>query len=259
MKCIVLNLERSDDRREQITKELHSRDIKFEISIGKDKFDLTHNDYEEFADLDSKSIDWSHPIVPGVLACWISHQKIWKNCLESDSSDTVTILEDDVIISEKFKQALQILDSNKAHFDLIFLGIHYPNKTFKPLIEIGDGFKLGIVKYQNIGTQGYLINRRAMQRLTEQFPKFQTLPIDDIMHSPWLTDLRTYTLAPSIVFHRTDQESLIYPPLAKGKPDQNSVSIDDWPQDCLSISRCEEWQRRWRKRVWYFQNTFGKS
>ena len=107
------NIVRSVDRREQITKEFNAHGIEFEISTGKDKFDLTQQDYERFADPQSREINWSHPIVPGLLACWISHQTTWKKCLESDSLETVAIFEDDVTISAEFNHAVKILESKK--------------------------------------------------------------------------------------------------------------------------------------------------
>ena len=198
MKNFVINLERSEDRREQITKQFHAQGVEFEISTAKDKFELTQRDYEEFADPLSKSINWSHPLVPGLLAVWISHQTVWKHCLKNNSLDTVAIFEDDAKLSEEFNHAIRMLESKKDLFDIVFLDKRYANKIFKPLIEVGDGFRLGMVKFQDVGAGGYLINRQAMQYLIEWFPRFKDFPIDDILHAPWLTNLRTYTLDPPV-------------------------------------------------------------
>ena len=261
MKFFVINLERSADRREHITKEFHAQGVDFEISTAKDKFDLTQRDYEEFADPQSRSINWSHPMVPGLLAVWISHQTVWKQCLESDSLETVGIFEDDVSISDEFNRAVRILESKKDLFDICFLSRQHAHKPFKPLIELGDGFSLGIVKYQHIAANGYLINRRAMRRLIEQFPKFRDVPIDDIMHSPWLTNLRTYTLGPPVVFLRTDFESSINTSGDGGlkeNPDP-ADSTDDLTQGWQSLSKSIKWKNCLRKRVWYFRNTIGRN
>ncbi len=252
MKFFVINLERSEDRREHIKKEFHRQGDEFEFYTAKDKFDLTEHEYEEFADLQSRSINWSHPIVPGLLACWISHQTVWKHCLENDSLEIVGIFEDDISISDEFNCVVSILESKRDLFDIVFLSRQHVDKAFLPLIELGDGLSLGIVKYQNIGTQGYLINRRAMQRLIEWFPKIRNFPIDDIMHAPWLTKLRTYTLNPPIVFHRTDYQSLIN--CTDRTHSEGPNTTDDWSKPWQSLSKSTKWKRSFRKRAWYFQN-----
>ena len=256
MKKFVINLERSADRRAHITKEFHAYGVEFEILTAKDKFDLTQHDYEEFADSKSESINWSHPIVPGLLACWISHQTVWQHCLEVDELEAVAIFEDDVSLSEEFNHVFSILESKRDLFDIVFLGRRYADKPFKPLIEVGDGFSLGIVKYQDIGMNGYLINRQAMQHLSKQFPKFRDFPIDDILHAPWLTNLRTYILDPAVVFLQTDFESLINAPMGvQGCRNYECPSTtDDWSKPWQSLSKSTKWKRSLRKRAWYFQN-----
>ncbi len=256
MKFFVINLERSVDRREHITKEFHAQDVEFEISTAKDKLELTQHDYDEFADPQSKQINWSHPMVPGLLACWISHQTLWKHCLESESLETVGIFEDDVLISGEFNQVIEILESRKDLFDIVFLSREQLAKPFKPLIEVGDGFSLGTVKYQDIGMFGYLINRRAMRHLIKQFPKFRDFPIDDILHAPWLTNLRTYSLDPPVVFHPGKFESSIR--AFRGELYKNLDTTDDWSQNWQSLSKSTKRNKRWRKRVRYFQNTIGR-
>lgn len=257
MQFIVVSLERSVDRREKITKEFHAHGVDFEFSTAKDKFDLTSHDYEQFADLQSKSINWSHPVVPGLLACYISHQSVWKHCLANDGLDTVAIFEDDATISDKFNHAIRTLESKKDLFDIVFLEKRHANKSFKPLIEIGDGFSLGIVKYRDTGACAYLINRSAMLRLIEQFPKFCDLPIDDILHARWLTNLRTYTLDPPVVFHPNCNESLI----SRVGHRLNSIpdTADDWSQKWQSLSKPMKWKISYKKRVQYFQDAIGRS
>ena len=208
MRCIIINLERSIARREFVAKEFKSHGIEYEFFRAKDRFELSARDYEDFAEQESKATNWNHPSVPGVLACWISHHNVWKFCLEN-RLEMVAIFEDDVLLNEQFGNAIRNLESIKNSFDIVFLHKLYANQTFKPLIEVSDEFSLGLVRFQNIGLQGYVINRYAMQTLTACFPKFQDSPVDDILHSPWLTGLRTYTLNPAVVVHRVGHDSTI--------------------------------------------------
>ncbi|MDE0309041.1 MAG: glycosyltransferase family 25 protein [Acidiferrobacterales bacterium] len=207
MKSYVINLERSVDRREHIVREFNAHGIEFEFSTAKDKLSLTQYDYNELADPQSKSINWSHHAVPGLFACWVSHQTVWKRCLENESVDTVAVFEDDVTISENINDAFRTLESSRDRFDVVFLFKSFGKKPFKPLIELDGGFSLGIVKYQDTGAFGYVITRQAMQHVIERFPKFRNFAIDDLLHAPWLTELRTFTLSPAVVFHQTNFKS----------------------------------------------------
>lgn len=206
MKCIVINLERSVGRRRLITEEFDSVGVAFEFSKAKDRLDLTELDYEKFADRSSRLMNWKHSSVPGALACWISHQQVWRACLEDETLDRVAIFEDDALPGDNFGQALNALESTDELFDIVFLENRYPKKPFNPLIEIGDGFSLGLVKYGNMGAMGYVITRRAMLRLLDRFPRM-TVQVDVILHAPWLSDLVTYTLDPPVACHRGDLES----------------------------------------------------
>ena len=257
MKYLIINLRRSVDRRLHVEKEFNSTGGEYEIFIGKDQFELTQQDYEVYADLNSKSINWNPPFVPGLLACWISHQSAWKQCLENDRLDLVAIFEDDAIISERFNSAIDALESKKHLFDIVFLNNSRPDKTFKGLVNIDEDFVLGTVKYQNIGALGYLINRVAMQRLIDWFPRFQDLLIDEVLHRPWLTNLRAYTLDPPVVSHRIGHESLIW---VQGRLSQ---SLDATTVSCSesweSLGKLKKWKTSYAKRVWYFQNTIFKG
>ena len=208
MKCIVINLERSADRRRMITEQFESRGVAFEISNAKDGLELTEADYERYADRGSRLMNWNHSSVPGALGCWISHQQVWRACLEDKKLDMVAIFEDDALLSENFARSLNALESTEELFDIVFLENLYPQKPFKPLIQISEGFSLGLVKYGNMGAMGYVITRRAMQRLIDRFPRM-TVQVDVILHAPWMSDLVTYTLDPPVAYRGAELESCI--------------------------------------------------
>lgn len=111
-------------------------------------------------------------------------------------------------LRKKLSRALNALESTDKSFDIVFLENRYPKKPFNPLLEIGDRFSLGLVKFGNMGAMGYVITRRAMQRLINRFPRM-TVQVDVIIHAPWLSDLSTYTLDSPAACHRGDLESCI--------------------------------------------------
>ena len=188
-----------------MSEQFESRGVAFEFSKAKGRLELSESDWEKYADRGSRLMNWKHLSVPGALACWISHQQVWRACLEDEELDRVAIFEDDVLLGEDFDRALRTLESTDESFDIVFLENRFPQKPFKPLIEIGDGFSLGLVKYGNMGAMGYVITRRAMERLIDRFPRM-TVQVDVIIHASWLSDLSTYTLDPPVDYYRSDRE-----------------------------------------------------
>ncbi|MDE0309038.1 MAG: glycosyltransferase family 25 protein [Acidiferrobacterales bacterium] len=261
-KSYVINLERSVNRREHIVREFNAHGIEFEFSTAKDKLSLTQYDYNELADPQSKSINWSHHAVPGLFACWVSHQTVWKRCLENESVDTVAVFEDDVTISENINDAFRTLESSRDRFDVVFLFKSFGKKPFKPLIELDGGFSLGIVKYQDTGAFGYVITRQAMQHVIERFPKFRDFTIDDVLHAPWLTELRTYTLSPAVVFHQNDFKSEIND-LSGGRGvfNQNPEVTREHTRSyhSRSFDKSNKRKKKWKKRIWYLKSTIGSK
>ena len=251
MKCIVINLARSGDRRKLVAEEFDSHGVAFKFSSAKDWLELSELDYENHVDRKSRLMNWNHSSVPGALACWISHQHVWRTCIDNEKLHMVAIFEDDVLLAKQFNLALRALESTRESFDIVFLNNGKPENTFKPLIEISDCFSLGLVKYGNIASCGYVMTRTAMQRLIDRFPRM-TAPIDVIIHASWLTGLRTYTMNPSLVLHRTDHSSCIQVSSNKSR------SAFQIAQDLLLISIPKRFKLSIPERLSYYLRTKDK-
>ena len=117
--------------------------------------------------------------------------------------NSVAIFEDDVSLTDDTKLALDEIsniENQDIEFDIIFL---YDTKRIKPLIpahRIDDTFVLNLVKYSSMGAVGYVISRRAMKLLLNDYP-LMSMGIDQLMHWYWITGLKTYVLTPQVVFH----------------------------------------------------------
>ena len=208
MKCIVINLERSTDRRSLATKEFENHGVQVEFFSAQDWQNLTELDYVKFKRKKFALMYWDRNSAPAELACFISHRSVWQSCLEDKDCSVVAIFEDDVLLKRGFKHSLRALEFNSSQFDIVFLENRYPRNRFKSLIQIENAFALGIVKYENIGATGYVITRYAMQRMID---RFQTMPaqVDVLLHSSWLNGLRVFTLNPASVRQRKNIHSCI--------------------------------------------------
>ena len=208
MKCIVINLERSVERRKLVIKEFEKLEVEFEIFCAQDWQNLNVIDYVKFRSNSYRLMYWDRHCVPAELACYMSHRQVWQSIIADDKCEIVAIFEDDVVLRNNFKRALKILESNRRSFDIVFLENRYPHRKFKTLVHFENDIALGMVKGGNIGATGYVITRLAMQQMINRFDNMPA-QVDVLLHSSWLNGLRVFTLNPSSVDHRNNIRSCI--------------------------------------------------
>lgn len=205
MKIYVINLERAVERKEAAIGEFERYGIEFDIHSGVDWRSLTERDVREQVEHKFQAIAkkrWNPMSIYGMLACWLSHRNLWKRAVY-DGVDAIAVFEDDVRLADETKSALariESLEQQDFNFDIVFL---YDSKRVKPMIpahRIDSRFVLNLVKYSSMGAVGYVISRPAMKILLDDYPKMN-MGIDELMHSYWLTGLKTYVLTPQVAYH----------------------------------------------------------
>ena len=203
MKNYIINLERATERRELVIEEFAYHGIDFEIVPGVDWLDLTECDVREIVDPKflAKSKNWPDPMcLHGMLACWLSHRKVWQKAL-SEGERRIAVFEDDVNLTDDAKSALKaIYKLDNIEFDIVFLYDSYREKQMIPVHKIDDKFALNLVKFTSMGAVSYIINNHAMKALLDQYP-LMNMAIDQLMHWYWVTGMRTYILTPQTAFH----------------------------------------------------------
>lgn len=217
MKCVVINLERAQDRRKRIAEQFKNLGLEFEFFTGIDGHGLPNEDYFKYGDKYSGLVNWKHPNVPGMLGCWISHRYVWQNSLD-EGLEMIAVLEDDVTLDPHVEQVLNAVEvgvDSMPEFDIIFLDNRRPDRQYIPLAVVDHMFSVGLVRYGNLGTSGYIITRGAMQQLLRKFPRMP-VAIDQLMHAGWKNGLQTFTLNPQVVFHGerfVDHGSYVFSPI----------------------------------------------
>ena len=202
MKCVVINLERSHDRRERIAEQFENLGLEFEFFTGIDGHELPEQEYTEYGDGQSGLVNWKHPNVPGMLGCWLSHREVWQVALD-EGLDMIAVFEDDVTLDPNVEQVLSAVEvglDERLKFDVIFLDNRRPDRPFISLIAVDHMYSIGLVKHGNLGTSGYIITREAIQQLLKKFPRMP-VAIDQLMHAGWKNGLQIFTLNPQVVFH----------------------------------------------------------
>ncbi|WP_372607884.1 glycosyltransferase family 25 protein [Helicobacter pylori] len=126
----------------------------------------------------------------GELGCYASHYSLWQKCIELN--EAICILEDDIIIKDRFKESLEFCDKHINELGYIRL-MHLeenvarqktPVKGVSQILNFKDG----------IGTQGYVLAPKAVQKLLKYSAKEWVMPIDCVMDRHYWHGVKNYVL-----------------------------------------------------------------
>ena len=197
MKVIVINLARAVARRQAMTEILGSLDMEFEILEATDWKDLTEQEYS-LVNTAERERQGQKPLSKSMIAAVTSHRRALTQLISS-KDEMAVILEDDVTISPEFKTVLALAGHSGVDFDVIFLHRGRSRNAFVPLKRMGN-YRLGMVKFSDWGTQGYIVTRKAAQAYFKYYPKI-LYRSDHSLHAFWENGLETFSLDPPVVFH----------------------------------------------------------
>lgn len=103
----VISLKRDIERREKISHRLNGFNIKFSFY---DAIDSTAHENAEVIELMKSKGGHADVMTKGEIACTLSHHGVYKTLLNS-GSEWAIILEDDVIISDRFRHVIDGINS----------------------------------------------------------------------------------------------------------------------------------------------------
>lgn len=116
-KVYVINLDRSRERLEEITKNLRDQEIMFERVAATDGNKLSRRRRRENA-----TFFCANFCTDGQLGCGMSHMKIWK-AIVKDGVESALILEDDARLTDNFMAKLSSVWSEiPSDFDIVYIG-----------------------------------------------------------------------------------------------------------------------------------------
>ncbi len=199
MKIFVLNLEQAIDRRNLIIDEFSKFGMEFEFSKAKFRDELTEDDFQIYGAHKARFLNTENPFFNGHFACWISHFEIWRIAINS-GFDIIAVFEDDAILGPEIKNTIASLEQLQDKFDIVFLNNRHPNRHFQSIMEVSDKVQLGLIRYATVGGEGYVITKKAMSRLLNDFQVFN-MAVDQLLQATWMHKLVTYYVKPTLVFH----------------------------------------------------------
>jgi glycosyl transferase family 25 len=170
MKILVINLQRSHQRRHFMKSQLDRVGADYEIVEAVDGYELTDEEIQTLCEEAALGTDpnW---LSKGAIGCALSHRKALEK-VEADNVQAATILEDDVIIPDDLPDILRRLEDKGLRDEVVML--HWSSWIDQPFTresaeEIGKGFVLASPTTVNQlrGTAGYVITFDAAHKITQ--------------------------------------------------------------------------------------------
>jgi len=181
IKCYVINLDRSKDRLEHITRIFGEQGLVFERIAAVDGRLLSE---EELGRLTAKST-WQPKLTASEVGCFLSHRKCLRQIAEGNEP-WVAVFEDDVILSSSIKILLQEDSWIPQNTDIVKLDT---NKTIctlsrRKIINIArKKYYLSRLLSAHYGTGCYIISRQCAKKLLDLIQAIKA-PIDVIYFDP---------------------------------------------------------------------------
>lgn len=177
IKSYLINLDKDPDRLAFMRANFQRLGLVFERFVAIDEKTFSDAAYQQFmAERPRKGKLW----LRGQMGCFLSHYHIWQKIAQG-SDRFCAVFEDDVHLANDLAQVLSVIDCIPDNVDLIRLDTSTNRiKLHRQPDVILNQRKLYRVKSTSWCTGGYIIHRRAAQRLLE-LPVSYHQPVDILL------------------------------------------------------------------------------
>jgi len=195
---LVINLERSADRRAAITARLAALGLVPEFFAATDGRLLDPKQLEQLAGPQGLS--------PGEIGTHFSHVGTWRHIVDR-GWDAALVLEDDAILAPELPAVMERLTPEcLARFDVVRLS-SLMKQVGKPLDALTGQHTLLLPTKSPSGLQGYVVTAHGARRLLAVIDAPQ-VAIDTAVDRVWQRDLDVVAVMPPVVHHDIDLPSL---------------------------------------------------
>lgn len=196
MKCLVINLRRSQDRLSHVTAQFARIGIAFERIEAVDA-----RERPELDQMTQNSVSTNRlRLTGGEVACLLSHRACWMIIARGDAP-YAAIFEDDIVFCARAGALLGNADWIPADADIIKLETFFhKTKVARKRIPVGPGFSISRLWADHVGTGGYIISKQTASDLIEATREIRST-VDDLVFNPGLTispRKRIYQLIPAL-------------------------------------------------------------
>jgi glycosyl transferase, family 25 len=190
MEIAVINLERSVERRARMTILLQRFGLEFSFSQAVDAAagkHLAFSNYDPACAVRARGEE----LTPGEIACFASHYKLWRTCIERDVP--MVVMEDDIALSPRFQLVLELARRRIDRFGFMRLeGIYVP-----PYHALHSAHGFTVVRFRKgpAGAAAYAISSKGARALVDHAQKWR-YPVDLYLDRFWEHGLSSIAVLP---------------------------------------------------------------
>lgn len=196
----VINLDRSKDRLDAITRKLDALGIDFQRVPAVDGSKISEEQKKELLypiDHFETKVRFTRELTNGEIGCFLSHRECWKRLLDSDEKWAL-IMEDDIQISKRAAEYMKTDAWIPQEVEVCqFSALDDEIKgriTNRPIVKIDGFLRLVEPLYPTpLGMQCYCISRVAAEEALKTSVKLAA-PVDDFLFSPWFDFCKKHVL-----------------------------------------------------------------
>lgn len=218
IKIYIINLEKSIDRRDFISKQFNNLPRKIDYQFFKAVYGKEEPNHPLFLKYNEKKRfeRKGHYMSLSQLGCFASHYLLWQKCIELNQG--IIVLEDDAIIHSNFLEALEFISSDKNHFEFLWLSPPAPAKRNQKGKMIYSLDKIEITRYKEGwgNATSYFITPKSAKKLLDYCEEW-ILDVDIMMERYWENKVDYLALSPFCVEPDLSKESNIPVDKKQGK------------------------------------------
>ena len=179
MKCLVINLDRSQDRLAHMTSEFARIGIDFERVAAVDAQD--RSDLPQ-TPMRLNPLTQLH-LTNTEIACFLSHKACWAKIADGDDAYGV-VFEDDVVFSENAGAMLADASWIPADAEIVKLETFFKKTRLAwRRSPAGHGFSTSRLHGAHVGAAGYILSRQAARDLIDGTAELSS-PVDQVIFNP---------------------------------------------------------------------------
>jgi len=208
----VINLQRSVERRNFISKQLNKSEVEYKFIDAVDAMNTPNIEEHALKKATLNLNNLEMPLPRGHIACVLSHIKAYEEII-NQNHEFALIIEDDVLVSNGIKTILNSVQPYLEDDKVVFLYTRFFNSVeFVTITSLVDSYSLcesASEKSLLRGTQAYIISKKLAQKLAQNLYPVKGV-IDDwelykdkgyisnfriifpfpVLHGEFLSDLR---------------------------------------------------------------------
>ena len=193
-RIFVINLERADERRESIQKQLDSLNLPFEFFKATDGKFFTENEQALYSKKETIKL-LGYELLPNELACSMSHIRLYEKIV-ADEIPVTLILEDDAKLDSALVEVLSNLNQLPEDWGVINLGS--ATYTYPLGQQIANGFQLSEYRKPPKFTVAYLVTLQAAKQMLEVAYPIRC-PSDFLLGRSGMKYFKTYGSYPRLI------------------------------------------------------------